>query len=587
MKHFLKIFVISGLLFSSCTPSAPVENIYELKETKGGRFYGGMFKLNESEYIKSLNPLSIIDVYSYRVASQVYEGLFKFNQVDITHVETSLVESYMVSDDQTKYTFHLRKGVFFHNDECFEGGKGREFTSADVLYCFKRLCTQDKNNLSFNLFSGIVKGADEYYKATKGGNTPDIDLTGVKAIDDYTVEIELLKANSVFLFNLARPGAFIYPKEAVEKYGDEMRIKCVGTGPFNIDMIDEDISILLKRNENYYKTDEFGNKLPYLSAINVRFLKDKKIELMEFKKGNLDMMYRLPTDHIIEILDDAATNEDGTAPQFELQREAEMSTQYLAFNNFKGIFTDINVRKALSFAIDREKILDYVLNGEGYDIGKYGFTPPSFRNYDITEIQGYNFNLDSARLYLKKAGYPEGKGFPEVTLDLNAEGERYTNVATEVQKQLKDHLNINININVAPISQITEKSLSGSFDLLRLAWVADYPSPENFLWFFYSKNLPENLEDKSYPNFTRYNNPEFDKYYEKALNSLNEVEANKNFMIAEKLLMKDAPVLMLWYDEGYRLLQSYIKNFPNNPMQYRDFTQVYMVPVKKEVAQEG
>ncbi|MEM1136793.1 MAG: ABC transporter substrate-binding protein, partial [Bacteroidota bacterium] len=414
MKNLFKIFLLSGFLFSGCTPNnAPEDSIYQLKETKGGRYYGGVFKLNESEYIKNLNPLSIIDVYSYRVASQVYEGLFKFNQVDITHVESALVESYMISDDQLKYTFHLKKGLYFHDDECFEEGKGREFTADDVIYCFKRLCTQDKNNQSFNLFSGIVKGADDFFAISKEKDISEIEIEGIKAIDSYTVEIELIKPSSIFLYNLARPGAFIYPEEAVEKYGDEMRIKCVGTGPFKINMIDQDISILLKRNDNYHETDEYGNKLPYLSAINIRFLEDKKIELLEFKKGNLDMMYRLPTDHIIEILDDAAANEDGTAPQFELQREAEMSSQFLAFNNFKGIFSDINVRKAFSFAIDREKILDYVLNGEGYDIGKYGFTPPSFRNYDIAQIKGYDFNLDSARYYLKKGGYGDGKGFPE------------------------------------------------------------------------------------------------------------------------------------------------------------------------------
>jgi len=583
MKNLLKIFVLSVWLLSGCTSNnAPENNVYELKETKGGKYYGGVFNLNESEYIKNLNPISIIDVYSYRVASQVYEGLFKFNQIDITHVETSLIDSYMVSDDQTKYTFHLKKGVFFHDDPCFEGGKGRELTAQDVLYCFKRICTYDKSNQSFNLFSGIVKGADEHYNISKKGDVDNHEIEGVKLIDDFTIEIELIKPNSVFLFNLARPGAFIYPKEAVDKYGEEMRSKCVGTGPFKIAAIEEDISVLLKKNENYHETDEHGNKLPYLAAININFLKDKKIELMEFKQGNLDMMYRLPTDHIIEILDDAASSEDGEVPQFELQREAEMSSQFLVFNNFKGIFSNKEVRKAFSFAIDREKILDYVLNGEGYDIGKYGFTPPSFRNYDVTQIKGFNFNLDSARYYLKKAGYPEGKGFPEITLDLNAEGERYTNVATEVQKQLKDHLNVSININIAPIAQITEKSLSGDYDLMRLAWVADYPSPENFLWFFYGKNVPAKKDEKSYPNFTRYNNETFDAYYEKAINSLSEEEANKNFMLAEKLLMKDAPVLMLWYDEGYRLLQSYVKNFPNNPMQYRDFTKVYKVPVKKE-----
>ncbi|WP_044238223.1 ABC transporter substrate-binding protein [Flexithrix dorotheae] len=583
MKQILFILSILSIGIYSCqTNNAPENNIYNLTKTKGDKYYGGVFRLNESEYIKNLFPLSIIDVYSYRVASQIYEGLFKFNPEDITDVKTCLIDSYEVNPEKTEYTFKLRKGIFFHDDECFENNKGRELTSEDIRYCFTKLCTEDRKNQSFNLFDGIVKGASEYYAATKGGATPNFDIEGIKIIDKYSFKIELIKPNSIFLYNLARPGAFIYPKEAYEKYGIEMRTKCVGTGPFQIDLIDEDISILLKKNKNYYKKDDSGNQLPYMEAISIQFIKDKKMELLEFKKGNLDMMYRLPTDHIIEILDETISDDNTGFSQYELQREPEISTQFLAFNNQSEVFGNLNIRKAFNFAVDREKILDYILNGEGYGIGEFGFTPPSFNNYDISKFNGYDLNLDSAKYYLKKAGYPNGKNFPILTLDLNTEGERYTNVAVELQKQLKDHLNIDIEINIAPLAQITEKSMSGNFDFLRLAWVADYPSPENFLWMFYGANLPTEPNANSYPNFIRYKNEQFDTYYEKAINSLSEEEALANFRKAEEIMLRDAPVLILWYDEGYRLVQSYVKNFPNNPMQFRDFTDVYLTPKNTE-----
>ena len=115
----------------------------------------------------------------------------------------------------------------------------------------------------------------------------------------------------------------------------------------------------------------------------------------------------------------------------------------------------------------------------------------------------------------------------------------------------------------------------GRYDFLRLAWIADYPSPENYLWAYYSKTLPDNPNEKSWPNLIRYKNPKFDVEYEKALAATSQDEALKYFMKAEQILMADAPFIVLWYDEGYRLIQRSVQDFPNNAMQYRDFSAVY------------
>ncbi|MDZ7604748.1 MAG: ABC transporter substrate-binding protein [Cyclobacteriaceae bacterium] len=165
----------------------------------------------------------------------------------------------------------------------------------------------------FRFLREYLKGADKYYEATSGNNKPSFDVEGIKVIDDYTIELELLRPNSLFTVNLARPACFIYPKEAEERYGLDMRINAVGTGPFMLNSTDvvEDISIILKRNEKYYLKDDSGNQLPYLDAVSVQFIKDKKTELFEFKKGNLDMIYRLPTEYIIEILEETMPGANG------------------------------------------------------------------------------------------------------------------------------------------------------------------------------------------------------------------------------------------------------------------------------------
>ena len=579
MKLFSKIpiyFLLPLFIIACGGDDNENESQEALIQAKGDRYYGGVFRINESEYIKNLFPHNITDAYSYRVASQIYEGLFKFDP-ETLEVTNGLVESFEVNDSGTKYTFQLKKGVFFHDNPCFAGGKGRELKATDVQYCFTKLCTKSINNQNFSIFQGILKGADEYYRATTGNQEPTFEVDGISVKDDYTIELELLKPNSLFTVNLARPACFIYPKEAEEKYGIDMRINAVGTGPFSLNAsdVEEDISIILKKNPNYHLQDDWGNKLPYLDAISIQFIKDKKTELFEFRKGNLDMIYRLPTEYIIEILEETMPGANGEYSQFQLQRSPEMMTQFLTLNNKSGVFRNKNVRKAFNFALDRTKILDFVLNGEGYAPGNHGITPPVFSNYDIESIPGYSLNIDSARYYLKKAGYDSGRGFPKLQFLLNAEGERNTNVAVEIQKQLKDHLNVDIELQILPFAQLLEKSYSGQYNILRAGWVADFPSPENFLWIFSSKDVPNSLDEASYPNVARYINSNFDRYYDGALKAKSIEEANELFKKAEIQLMDDAPVIVLWYDEGYRLIQSYVKNFPNNPMQYRDLGSVY------------
>jgi len=565
-------------LFSIVSCSKKDENGDEgsiLRDARGERYYGGIFRLNESEFIKNLFPHNITDAYSYRVATQIYEGLFKLNDENL-QVIPGLAESYEVDESGKIYTVHLKKGVFFHDDACFADGVGREVTAEDVKYCFTRLCTQRLNNQLFSSsFKNVLLGANEYYNASAGDKAPDFEVRGLQVMDRYTIRLILLEPNSIFLVTLAMPECFIYPKEAEEFYGVDMRIKAVGTGPFYLTSVDEDISLILKKNNKYHGTDEFGNTLPFLDALSIQFIKDKKTELFEFRKGNLEMIYRLPTDYIIEVLEDRAGSTPGEYKNYELQRVPEMMTQFLTFNMQDPLFKNKDVRKAFSYAIDREKILDFVLNGEGYEPGNHGITPPVFSDYDIEDIQGYKLNVDSARYFLSRAGYPNGNKFPKIEMLLNAEGERNTNVAVEIQKQLKDNLNIEIELTILPFAQLIEKSYQGTFRFIRTGWVADFPSAENFLWPFYGQNLPTKTGRISYPNIARYRNSKFDALYRSALNAKSIEEANIFFKQAERILMEDAPIIILWYDEGYRLIRSYVKNFPNNPMQYRDLGEVY------------
>ncbi|MBC7451727.1 MAG: ABC transporter substrate-binding protein [Cytophagales bacterium] len=587
MKKSLLPLLLAAMFMGACSgdKDGKSENAEALVEAKGGKYSGGIFKYNESEFIKNLFPHNITDATSYRIATQVYEGLLKFTQ-DSLKLTPGLAESFTLDASKTVYTFKLRKGVLFHDNDAFPEGKGRELTAEDVKYCFTLLCTSNpQQNQGFSMFQGILKGADEYYKASTGGVKPAFEVDGIKVIDPLTIQFTLLEPNSIFEYNLARPFTFIFAKEAYEKYGQEMRVKAVGTGPFMISTVDEGSSIILKKNPNYYLKDADGNSLPYLNGISVKFLKDRKTELIEFKKGNFHMMYRLPTDFIIEI-EEQSVKKTGEYGMYDLQKNPEMAVHFLSFATQGKMFSDVNLRKAISFGIDRKTILDKVLDGEGDAPGFWGITPVNvFPSYDAKSINGYTFNLDSANYYLKKAGFKSGADVPKIKLELNSDGDRNVNVAIEVKNQLKNNLNIEVEMNVVTTASLIDNMIGGKAEFFRVGWIADYPSPENFLWYLYGKNVPADPTAPSYPNMARYKNPKFDAYYEQGLKAQTEKEAYKYYLEAEKVAMADAPVVVLWYDEAYRLMQPYVKNFPNNPMQYRDFTSVYMVP--QPTAAEG
>jgi oligopeptide transport system substrate-binding protein len=568
MKKSLFFILSLAVFYTSCSDS---NKRTETKVAKGNKVYGGTLRLNETEKLQTLFPSSIVDVISSHVANQIYEGLVKFNPKDLT-VMPCLSEKWEMNTAGTTYTFHLRKGVLFHDNACFPEGKGRELKAADVIYSFKLLCTDSKENVSFSAtFKDRVVGANKFFAESK--SSPNADIEGIKAVDDYTVSITLLSPSASFLYTLAMPTCAIIAKEAVEKYGSEMK---VGTGPFVFVENESSENVVLKRNDNYYGTDSLGNQLPFLDSVIISFLPTKKLELENFQNGNLSMVIGLPSESIKDMVENQIGDFQNRPPKYVLERSPEMITQYYEFNLSKEPFNNVKVRQAFSYAIDRNKIVEEVLKGEAYGPAINGISPPSFKGYDITKVTGYDFNAEKAKKLLAEAGYPNGKGFPKIKIELNSGGSKHTNVVLEIQKQLMDVLNVNVDFEVVPLSQKLEDAKYARAEITRAAWVADFPSPESFLWILYGASVPATLDQPSYPNYTRYKNPEFDKLYEAGKSSKTEEESYANFMKAEQIAMNDAPLMVLWYDENYRLIKSSVHNFFSNPMRYKDYSQVYL-----------
>lgn len=580
MKKIITVLVIPlALLVFNCGGD---KSIGSGSIGKGGIQLGGVLRVNEVEIIKSLMPIAINEMNSYHVASQVYEGLTRYNESDLA-VIPAIARSWDISPDHLEYTFHMRSKVKFHNDPCFKDSIGRFVTTSDVKFCFENLCSKNINNSQYDVtFKDRVEGADEFFAESTSGQVRN--FSGITVIDDSTLKIKLVRPDANFLNILAMPGCYIYPKEAYAKYGDKMRMLCVGTGPFYIDSLIEGKRVSMQRNADYWGIDTSGNKLPYLDGIKWTFIPDKKTEVQEFKQGKIDMIYNIPVELFHEIFGDNQAN-SGRSISFEIFSSPALRTNYYGFNLQTNPFFSIKeIRQAFNLAIDRHKIADYILKGEGRsaDYGIVPYTDVFEKNgYDYKHLKGYTYNPDSAKKLLALAGYPGGKGLPDFNLEINSGGgDRNILVALGIQKMLNDNLGINVNMNVVSWPEHIENVQSGKSDFFRYAWISDYPDPESFLTLFYGKHVPNNYMDKSYINYCRFKNAKFDSLFNAARSEPDKTRRYKLFSQAEQIIIDEAAFMPLFYDENLRLVQKNIMNMKENPLNYMDMSKAYFAPKK-------
>jgi oligopeptide transport system substrate-binding protein len=585
MKNIFLFTLVSLMIVWGMTSCEPTEKTKEgnpigLTEAKGHYlegdkkykiWYGGIFRINEVENFKNLYPHSLTDAISSHIGSQIYQGFFRLNQKTLK-VEKCLAEDYTVNEDATVWTMTLRDGVYFHDDACFEGGKGRKVTVDDFKYCFDKLCESYPDNKLYELFQDRVVGAKEYFASTQSGSPLEGGVSGVKVIGN-SIEITLSSPFAAFDKVLSHSACWVFPKEAWDKYGSDMRRNCVGTGAFKVDVIKEGVQVRLVRNEKYWESDEHGNQLPYINIIKTTFTQDKKTELSSFQSGKLDMVWKLPVEEMSSVLGTLKEAQNGENTEFQYQQKRGMSTQFYCFLHTSELFSDVRVRKAFNLAINREDLVKYTLQGEG-EPGIHGFVP-DFGAYDNKTIKGFGFDPEQARELMAESGHTDGKGLENITLYINEGGSTNILLAEAIQNQLRENIGVKINIEPLQMPIHIQKFQTGQEDFWRIAWVADYPDPENFLKLFYGKNVPTDPTAESFPNFSRYTNPEFDAMFERALAEVDDKTRDELFHSCDSLLIADAAFMPIYYDEYIRLLKLNVRAFPQNAMEYRDLSRVF------------
>jgi oligopeptide transport system substrate-binding protein len=553
------LLVVLGLIIGCGGPDAPRE-----RKSPSGKYYGGVFSANESEELRSLFPLSLQQAAAHRIGAQIYEGLVRMNPQDLSIVP-GLAEYWAVDPSGLSYTFTLREGVRFHDADCFPDGKGRLLTAADVALCLTRICTQDAENFMFWLLQDRVVGANAHYASGAPATEP---VKGISVPDERTVRIDLTAPWPGFLHVLAHQGCWVYPSEAFEQYGADARWRPVGTGPFRVKSFDRGDAMVMERWPHYWGTDADGATLPYLDAVRYTFEPDKEKELEAFLNGALSVVYELPVGRTDAMRPDAG---------YTVQMASALSIQFYGLNTRKPPFDNPLVRRAFALAIDRQALVDSVLDGLAL-VADHGAVAPGLSGYPYELVRGLHFDPVEARRLLAEAGYEGGKGLPTVHLQVNNNGFGYVKVAEAAQNMLERELGARVITSVLPAEQHFQRVEKGEPLLWREGWICDHPDPENFLALFYGRNAPADTSEPSFLNSTRHRDARFDSLFALAGRTSEPSERMRLLALAEDRLMENLPFIPLYHERSVRLVQPWVKDFPINGMEYRDLRTVWMEP---------
>ena len=498
-----------------------------------------IFKYNESNGIATLDPAFAKDKATIWATSQIFSSLVKMDKN--LNVVPSVSKSWSLSDDGLVYTFLLRDNVFFHDHQLFEESKGRRVVASDFVYSFNRL----KSEKLAAPASWVLNNVRDYYE-----------------VNDSVFEIKLNQKFPAFLSLLSMQYCSVVPFEVADS--PNFRSHPIGTGPFKFQFWKEGVKLVLRKNENYF---EYENdvKLPYLDAVSITFIKDKQSEYLSFLQGNLDFISGIDPSYKDDILDRGGKLKMKHINNINLQSIPFLNTEYLGFlmDSKSDLSKNIHLRKSINYAINKEKMLKYLRNNIGVPANN-GFVPMGLNSFSDSVI-GYSYNLEKAKYHLLKAGFPDGENLETIVLSTTSS---YLDLCEFIQSELKE-IGINLKIEVNPPYTHREMVATSKLSFFRGSWIADYPDAENYLSLFYSKNFCPNG-----PNYTHFNNSEFDRVYE---NSILETDVDKRRLLYQKLdqiIMDNAIIVPLYYDQVLRFSHKNINGFYSNAQNSLDLTKV-------------
>jgi oligopeptide transport system substrate-binding protein len=526
---------------------------------------------------KSLDPMRQFDQASAEIIMNVYDTLLEYHYLARPYRLTPNLVSALPQRqaDGKTYRFELRKNIRFSDDPCFPGGKGRELVADDAIYSIKRFADANVNVKSWVLLAGFVDGLDEFREKTREiGKSIDYaahPISGVRKLDDHTFEIEFVEDTPLALFPFAMTTLSIVPHEAVSKYGEDFASHPVGTGPFTIKNFARRGVMILERNTDYHGVypsegapgdaekgllEYAGRPLPFLDEIHLPLIEEPQPAMLKFKKAELDwiginkddfpnMAYKGP--------DGSFHLKDEYARRFDHYVEPRLSAEYFSFNLQDPLWKDNKaLRQALAYSVDTPGFIDLLLNGRGLPLA----TPvpqPIAGSQDDLGFDYYEQNLEMAKKLLAEAGYPEGRGLPEINFEYRAA----TRDARQGFEYIRNELaavGIRAKANFNTFSAFLKKIESGNFQISSSGWAADYPDAENFYQLLYSKNRTPG------PNSSTFDHPEYDALYRQIRSMKNGPERFALFREMAQIVKDEVPILLRFNGLAFGIYQKNVRN---------------------------
>ncbi len=504
-----------------------------------------IFHYNEDVSVTTLDPAFVRSQSENWIVSQIFNGLIDLD-AQLQPVP-ALAKSWEISTDLLTYTFHLRSDVNF----CFVDKQGkvttRKMVASDVAYSLSRIADPATSSPGAWIFVGKI----------------DSQLNRVFiAPNDSTFVLKLVSPAASLLGLLSTNFGYVVPKEYARLDKSYLARNPVGTGPFYVRRWEDEIKLVMRKNPHYHEKDTQGVPLPYLDAINVTFVKNKQTAFMQFAAGSYDFFNGLEGSFKDELLTDQAMLKPKYAQKMKAIITPFLNTEYVGcyLGEYPGKtnwLKDVHLRRALFYAVDKQKLVRFFRNGLG-DAGDWGVVPPILNAHEKETITEANAAWQKALAEYQQSSYAKQNNKPEIVLSTTAD---YLDMMVYLQETW-GRLGVKIKVDIQTGGMLRQLRNEGKLMLFRGSWIADYPDAENFLACYYAPYL-----SPMGPNYTHFEDAQFDTLYRliEAGESGQKASLRKQYIQqANQILIDQAPVIPLYYDKSIRLIQPWVQGLEND-----------------------
>jgi len=471
----------------------------------------------------TLDPAVSSEMTSHEYIMQLFGGLVRFD--DNLEPSPDIAERWQVSDGGRTYTFYLRDDVRFHN--------GWGVKADDFKYSWERAADPDTGSQTAATYLGDIVGVREVLAGESN------EISGVKVVDDYTLQVTIDAPKSYFLSKMTYPTAFVVDRANVESEREWWQ-QPNGTGPFKLKQWDENSLLVLERNELYY------GRLAEVSS--VAFHLWGGVPMNMYETGEIDVT-SIGINYIDKVTDEAG-------PFYrELEIAPELSFYYIGFNATKPPFDDVNIRRAFSQAIDKDKLVSLVFREMAQRAD--GILPPGMPGFN-KDLSGLEYDVTKAREFIRASEYGDVSKLPPITITTIGWGGLISQELEAIIYEWRQNLGVEVKVRQLEPQRFLYHLRQEKDEMFHMGWIADYPHPQDFLDVLFHSGADN--------NYGEYSNPEVDALLEMAGVEQDDKLSLALYQQAEQKLVDDAACLPLWFGQNYVLVKPYLRGYNLNPM---------------------